>query len=75
MFEDPNAGGGSPTSDPPIGTGDSTTSDPPASTGGGDSDTSGFGEPTGYQPDSDPVSAPPSSMGTVESDPPVGAGG
>jgi hypothetical protein len=58
MFEDPNAGGGSATSDPPVGTGDggSATTPPPSST----DDVQGF--------ESDqPVTR-------SESDPPVGTG-
>jgi hypothetical protein len=67
MFEDPNAGGGSGTTDPtPEGSGtgpydevdaySGITSDPPSEGGG----------ITGYQPDSDPEGDPPSTLGTVE---------
>lgn len=69
--EDPNTP--PPTSDPPPGGGSGARStDPETSVQGY---TAPAESPLGYQPDSDPTGEPPSSLGTVESEPPSGTGG
>lgn len=65
MFEDPNAGGGSATSDPPVGTGGSGGA---KSVPSQEEDVSGFEEPT----QSDPPVGTGGSGGM--SDPPTGTG-